>query len=232
MRKIIRLAVGLALLGLFSNHPTAGQARDVVRAALPSTGGVSYTFTEYGQQGPLRWHTCGVVPVLVNPGPTGDAGVAEIKQALDVVGAHTGVKFRVVGVVAEVPRRTWARDGRVVDGWPYPAVLIAWVSGSQTDLITGGASGSAVANPSEYLGVRQIVSGAVALNSDQLDRFKPGFGSGSTRGNLILHELGHLVGLGHARGGELMSSKVDSSSPDGFTSGDLAGLRQLSPSCN
>lgn len=231
MRRITRLLLGLAVLLAFSNHPATGHARDAVLAVLPATSGPSHTFTEHGEQGPLRWRTCAVVPVLVNPGPTGSEGLAEIRHALSVVTAHTGLRLKVVGVTDAVPRRNWARDGQVVDGWPYPAVLIGWVSSSTTDMISGQQSGSAVANPTTYQGTRQLVSGAIALNSDQLNRFAPGFGPGATRGNLILHELGHIIGLGHAGLGMLMHARVDSRSPDGFTTGDLLGLKQASPRC-
>jgi hypothetical protein len=64
----------------------------------------------------------------------------------------------------------------------------------------------------------------VAINAD--DPNPPGFSAPGQQGPVILHELGHLMGLGHVRAaGELMHPSgggvVD------FGPGDREGLRQL-----
>ncbi len=41
--------------------------------------------------------------------------------------------------------------------------------------------------------------GTVVINSS-FNWLTPGFGSGTTLGKLLMHELGHVVGLGHAEG--------------------------------
>jgi hypothetical protein len=68
------------------------------------------------------------------------------------------------------------------------------------------------------------VTGWVAINAD--DPNPPGFSFPGQQGPVILHELGHLMGLGHVRTrGELMhpagGGVVD------FGPGDLEGLRQV-----
>jgi hypothetical protein len=77
-------------------------------------------------------------------------------------------------------------------------------------------------------GVRVYSTGAVALNSEQLDRYEPGFGEGMTHGSLILHELGHLVGLGHTDAADsLMNPKIRQNGPGSFTSLDRANLAKV-----
>jgi hypothetical protein len=49
-----------------------------------------------------------------------------------------------------------------------------------------------------------------------------------TRGNLYLHELGHVLGLGHVDSDdELMHSVLGGGSPNGFAAGDRRGIRSL-----
>ena len=49
-----------------------------------------------------------------------------------------------------------------------------------------------------------------------------------TRGNVILHELGHATGLEHVSNrSALMNPTVTSSTPNGFGPGDRAGLKRL-----
>lgn len=194
--------------------------------------GPAYAFTDTVNGRPLQWLACSPIPVLVNVGPTGDEGFAEIEDGLRIMAEATGIMFTIVGRSDKIPNQNWAMVGDTVAGWPYPAVLIAWTTDRSTDLLDGTQSGSAVGNPAAYQDTRQIVSGAIALNSEDLNRYLPGFGPGATRGNLILHELGHLVGLAHVEGPRLMNSTVGSWSPDGFTPEERVGLSLVSPQCD
>jgi len=64
-----------------------------------------------------------------------------------------------------------------------------------------------------------------------LDGFGPAAGSGNiTWGRIILHELAHVVGLGHTREeGSLMypDAAQQTIRPTGFSKSDLTGLRYL-----
>jgi hypothetical protein len=60
------------------------------------------------------------------------------------------------------------------------------------------------------------------------DGLHPGFGPGLSRGNLVLHELGHVAGLDHVQdAGQLMYPSISAGAPDGYAAGDLNGLAQL-----
>ena len=81
-----------------------------------------------------------------------------------------------------------------------------------------------------------LVSGVLELNVDAVrDRasgapLPSGFGQGVTTGRIILHELGHVFGLGHPSGrGQLMFAELaeHTLAEAEFGIGDRAGLRLL-----
>lgn len=54
------------------------------------------------------------------------------------------------------------------------------------------------------------------------------FSAGASRGNLLLHELVHAVGLGNVNNTRLvMNPYLSSRTPRGFAAGDLAGLARV-----
>ena len=71
-----------------------------------------------------------------------------------------------------------------------------------------------------------ITGGFVDINNpDMLSSWRPGLGAGVTRGNLLLHELGHATGLKHVSNRHLlMYPTMTSASPNGYAAGDRAGL--------
>jgi hypothetical protein len=79
------------------------------------------------------------------------------------------------------------------------------------------------------------VSGSLIVNIDATaqdhGRSRPadGFGEGATWGRVFIHELGHLLGLGHvARSDQIMFTELGVQQGEAvFHAGDLAGLRLL-----
>jgi hypothetical protein len=76
-----------------------------------------------------------------------------------------------------------------------------------------------------------LVSGVLIVNVDAVDQEgRPpalGFGEGTSWGRVFIHELGHIVGLGHvARSDQIMFSELAVQQGRAeFHAGDLAGLR-------
>jgi len=75
--------------------------------------------------------------------------------------------------------------------------------------------------------VSKAVQGGVVLNASLEDRVSNGYGKGYTWGEVIIHELGHVVGLTHAESvKQIMFYSVTHRDAD-WGAGDLGGFRRL-----
>jgi hypothetical protein len=68
------------------------------------------------------------------------------------------------------------------------------------------------------------VSGVLILNANA--GLRSGFG-GETWGQVMLHEFGHVMGLGHVGDAKQVMTPVLELRPAAWGSGDRAGLREL-----
>ena len=172
-------------------------SQGTTQSALESD--VTVTLHDNGQ--PVLWSTCDQVDVLVNPGMVASAR-KDVENALVEISELSGVKFRVVGLTSENPRRDWYQSSM------SPAVLVGFTDSSDL-FVNASALGATVANP--QLG--NLVTGSVALRANWYTK-----ASKAERKMLLLHELGHLIGLGHSEhSNELMSTFVGNGTDAVFT---------------
>jgi hypothetical protein len=193
---------------------------------------VDFQFLDKTDQGlPTRWNPCEPIHYVVNASLAPPGSITDVHEAVRRVSAATGIVFDYEGPTdekASAYRKSFQPD-RYGDRWA--PVLIAWADPAASDIPFehGGRIAAGVAvpviPPTRFEDV--YVSGWIALNAD--DPNPPGFDVPGQQGPVILHELGHLMGLGHVRApGELMEGSgggvVD------FGPGDLEGLRRLGAS--
>ncbi len=197
-------------------------------ADVPAGG--TYAFLQH-QEGdeddPVTWDPCREIRYEINPdgAPGGeDDTVAVVQDAVADVAGITGLRFSYEGVTDRRPE--WSR-GFVAVGRPAP-VLIAWASEDEVPDLEGRVAGigGATARSDGADGRMRYVTGGVTLDTDFYDDLADEPGGDAVGRAVLLHELGHLVGLGHVDSpSELMYA--DNVGRLDFATGDLNGLVRL-----
>ena len=191
------------------------------------TGSGSFAFMAHqpGNPGqPVAYDRCRKIRYVINPsgGPPGSVDL--VKDAVARVEEASGLRFEYAGKSDARPR--WDNPGTPLIG-PAEPVLVSWAHADEVPQLAGkvaGIGGSAsVGTPDGRL---RYVTGEVTLDISTFARLTAQLRGEPEERAIVLHELGHVVGLAHVSDtGELMSShnvgRLD------FGPGDLAGLAKL-----
>ena len=209
--------VGIATSKRGEGYRLAG--RDGLVYAFP--GGASYNFESEGERcRPARWNPCAPIAYVINPtgGPANAVPLAQ--AAVDRLARATGLSFRFEGTTDEAagPRREIVQPRY---GPRFAPLLIAWVDASTI----GGAAGLGGVH---FIGTASAPVQAVT-GFAFVARSLSTFGSDNLQTGVLLHELGHAIGLDHADDTlQVMNSVGDAGLPlTGYIDGDLAGLDRL-----
>ena len=182
---------------------------------------------------PMRYNPCLPVRFVINPAGAPAGAVAEVREAFRVLGGALGITFLDAGTTTETHVRIGAGTRRSYQPERYgegqwAPILVSWASAADEPILAGNVLG--YGGSTSYwttISDQAYVTGEVVFDRD-LSLVRPGFGAGLTRGNLVLHELGHVLGLDHVDDrSQVMYPSISTRSPDGFAGGDLAGLARL-----
>jgi len=180
-----------------------------VKASNPRAFALS---SQNGPSDPVaRWNTCdGAIGWRINAGLAPPGALADTKGALARISAVSGLRFVYRGTTSILPGAP--KQARYPTG---TQLVIAWAKPGQSANLSvaqarAGVTGSGGATwISGYVDTRKrpaykIISGNVVL--DGTKRLATGFGTGpavgaqGTWGQLLMHEIGHAVGLDHPAG--------------------------------
>jgi hypothetical protein len=218
MARPVRLLVVL-LLALLVAVPTSAAAQPAPYAERPGRAG-DHTFLF---QEPIAWPSCGALTYRVNPSRAPRAWKPLVRTAVRKAHQATGLRFRFLGTTTAKP----THSGTNPDGVD---IVVAFLVPAQTDMLGGaGVAGEGGAASDGH----RLFNGKVVLNGSVLARMADGFGSGprygiqGSRGQIVMHELGHALGLGHARQRTQVMYPTATRKPAEWGAGDWAGLRRL-----
>jgi hypothetical protein len=243
-----RLHAAPAIAGLAGLAMTVGGLLGVgAEAATTVSGSSHYVVTKSldvfsSTVKVVRWTPCtrdksGAVHTHVIHYKVNAAGrtsrVRLVKRAIGRLSAATGLTFHYDGRTRYIPHFdatrhfAAAQQERVADV-PF---VVAWAykgTGSNaSNLLTAAEAGVGTITwkSSNASQLRILDAGVVMKRGVQL---KSGFQAGGSVGTLLLHELGHAVGLQHvADTRQIMFPTLGSYSPGGYAAGDRTGLSKV-----
>lgn len=200
----------LAPVGHRVGPPTGGQA--------PPPGG-SWAFLFNRPEGPIRFDPCQTLHVRVNYDGAPPTAAKALDEALRKLVAATGTHIRIDGGTTEVADAQTRPVDEARAFYPaygdFPPALVHWPA----TWSAGGTDGYGSAEGGFGGGYEtQLFTGQVAIRRDA-----PSDHVALTR--LLMHELGHMVGLAHVNDtAELMYPVLGNGRAASWAAGDRNGL--------
>jgi hypothetical protein len=228
------LITALLLAGIVLLHPGSEMARvrelfglgDDRLREIPEyavgEGSFAFAETQPGTDDPVGYSPCRPIEYVVNPDGAPDGWETLVRDPVESTSRASGLEFTYEGT-------SDARPASYDEGFlaaDAPPVLVAWATPEEVPALEGdvvglGGSASYEVRP----GLRQYATGVLTLDRDQFDVSGWIPGGREPLEAVVLHELGHLVGLAHVDdAGELMHPTNTRTT---YGPGDLEGLARL-----
>ena len=210
------------------SHPADDLAPEPLgRPDLAPSGDGGYAFLATRPDGtPVSWDPCRPIHVVVRPDGEPAGGRSLLLSVLGELSAASGLRFVDDGTTSEPPQaaRSPYQKERYGDRWA--PVLVAWSSPAETTLLTDEILGLAGPDSWGAGDERRFVSGSAVFNAPLLTQQLTGGEQAKARA-VLLHELGHLVGLGHVTDAFQVMYDTNSYPLARYHAGDLRGLELL-----
>jgi hypothetical protein len=196
----------------------------------PPAGGGPYTFLDLQADGvtPVAYDPCRPVHYVIHADGEPAGGAAVIAAAIARVSEATGLQFVYDGGTDEASTldRQIFQPARYGDRWA--PVLFAWESDVANPHLAGeivGEGGSTAVSLGD--GPEVFVTGTVSLDAGQFPRLLDRRNGTAIAQAIVMHELGHLVGLDHVDDDQQLMYPTSRGDVLDFAAGDLTGLAAL-----
>lgn len=193
----------------------------------------SFLFTTPDGCKPIRFNPCEPIHFVINPANAPAGGVEDVREGFRRIGDAAGYSFVDDGLT-DADRFDFGRQAynpaRYGERWA--PIVVSWARlGSQgrNDVVIAGMGNGQVVDGA-------IVTGMLNLNADarvDASRETPipsGYGEAISWGRVILHELGHVFGLGHVQSRNAIMHEAlleQTLSRTEYGVGDLQAWRQI-----
>jgi hypothetical protein len=225
----IVIGTGDGVFGAVSAQPPARYYPNPRRILPPpadtaGSGGYSVLFAHDGKL--VRWDPCQVIHYVVRPTGQIAGGSVALQRAVDELSNDTGLLFIDDGATAEAPSPSRAAYQPDRYGQIWAPVLISWSNAVEYPQLAGDVVG--MAGPVATRGKNaRLVSGEVVFDAVDLARIASQPDGVAMVRDVMLHELGHLVGLGHVDDPTQIMNPVAVQPLGGYGAGDRRGLSVL-----
>lgn len=231
---IAKILTALAPIALAA---TAVAVAPQTASAATAAYRLTYASLPNGTSVPVRWNGCQTaitykVNLAAVPTALRSTVLSETHAAVRQLAGATGFTFSYKGSTTEVPqvRSSAGQSAEIVIAYTTPTKTNFSLAGNI--LGVGGLSyywSARTVNGATTYSVAAQRGWVVIDTPDMLRLTKAGLGTGARRTNLLLHELGHAVGLQHVSDTrQQMYPTLSSTSPQGYAiSGDKIGLAKV-----
>ncbi|WP_346620794.1 matrixin family metalloprotease [Blastococcus montanus] len=198
-------------------------------APVPPAGG-THGFVSLQADGstPVAYDPCRPIHYVLRPDGAPPGTEPLVHDAVARISELTGLRFVYDGYTDEpsAGARAPFQSDRYGDRWA--PVLIGWQTEAENAALAGdivGEAGSTAVSLDD--GPRVYVTGTVTLDGGQAPAILAGRDGAATVQAVVLHELGHLVGLAHVDDDTQLMYPETRRAVTGFADGDRAGLAAL-----
>ena len=229
----LKPGVSSALTSRPANWPKPGHEESERPLGVPAplvAASDAYRFVAHQADGttPVAYDPCRPIHYVIRQQGQPAGGEQIVTAAVLRVSQATGLRFVYDGATSEAPlrQRPSFQPKRYGDRWA--PVLITWVTPNENpdfaaDVtgLGGSAAMSRDGRPSAY------VTGAVELDAAQMTSILRRANGNEVVRAIVLHELGHLVGLDHVNAASQLMYPQSQPGVTDFGAGDLTGLAAL-----
>lgn len=209
--------------------PTPAPAGPDSVASMPEAvtpAGLTTDWSSMFSDGGGRWDPCTTIRWRYNPRGGYNGALSDVQAAFDALGRSTGLTFSYAGTTSYVPFSGADNPGTAefYVGWAAPA-QVPGLAGGTVGL--GGPVAAKLSAPQDV--TWKIVSGSAVFDTTAVSSLAPGFATtgNATWGQVMVHEIIHGLGLGHAVGRSQLMAPIVSDLNHYFGAGDLTGLDKV-----